>query len=363
MTNRFFVRALAPLAVAAACLLAGCGSTGDTVSNVGLRAETPLPDRAGAVVVDGCVVDPWQRATLATPAARRVLSEVILLCLVPRETGEIGPRDPSARAHLAELAADLKRDGYRVHFGLAFTDESGQRYDGAQTRAFLEDPAWRARLVESLGAVALPADGVELDLQFLPDDARPLVTSLVTELSASLRPARRLGVFVPPSVTIPSDLPGGEAFSRRELAPLVDRMRIMTLDFSEAAPGPTVDPGWAVDAARLALGDARDIDVAYPLYGIDFGPRGKRPTLWHEAVAIAHAAGAPIERGPTGALFVRYVAFGGETHDLWFDDAESTGMALGAWTFDVIPSHVGVLFYGLGAEDPALWDRLASRMP
>ncbi|MBX3220670.1 MAG: hypothetical protein KF795_09135 [Labilithrix sp.] len=365
MTTKRLSRHAACVALALGALV-GCGSdSGGQREEVGLGADTALPSRTASVVVDGCVLDTWTRATLASAGAKRVLrgGEVILLCLVPREDGTVGPRDPSARAALAGLTEDLKRDGYRVHFGVAFTDESGQRYDGAQTRAFLQSPAWRQRLKETLPLVVEPADGVELDLQSLPNDARPFVTALVAELAAVVRPARRLNVFVPPSVTEPSDLPGGEAFSRKELAPHVDRMRIMTLDYSEQAPGPTIDPGWAVDAVRRARGDFLNVDVSYPLYGTDFGPRGRRPVVYHDAIAIAALARAPIERGPTGAPFVSYSAFGGEVHQLWFDDAESTARALGAWSGDVLPLDVGVLFYGLGAEDPALFERLGARMP
>lgn len=348
--------------LAISCFACGSGSGRET-DHVGLGADTMLPARAGSVVVDGCVQDTWTRATLASPATKRVLREVIMLCLVPREDGTVGPRDPSARAALSALAEDLKRDGYRVHFGVAFTDESGQRYDGAQTRAFLANPAWRQRFRETLPFVVEPADGVEIDLQQLPDDARPFVTALIGELAPVVRPQKRLNVFVPPSVTTPSDLPGGNAISRLDLAKYVDRMRIMTLDYSEQDPGPTMEPGWAVDAVRLAKSDFPNVDISYPLYGTDFGPRGRRPVTYHEARAISAIAGAPIERGPTGAPFIRYVAFGGEQHQMWFDDADSTGRALGAWAFDVLPPDVGVLYYGLGAEDPALFDRLSARLP
>lgn len=343
--------------------LSGCAwSSGEETGTVGLRAEGQLAPRAGAVVVDGCVLDTWQRATLARPATKRVLREVVMLCLVPREDGTVGPRDPSARAHLDGLARDLRAEGYRVHFGVAFTDESGQRYDGEQTRAFLANPAWRARFRATLPEVIAPADGVEIDLQLLPNEARSGVTAFMSEIAPLVRPAKRLGIFVPPSVTNPSDLPGGEAFSRTELAPFVDRMRIMTLDYSELEPGPTIDPGWAVDAVRLALSDFASVDVSYPLYGTDFGPRGRRPVTYLEAVGIAAQRGAPIERGPTGAPFVAW-RDGAELHLSWFDDAESTVRALGAWSPDVLPMNVGVLFYGLGAEDPALWDEISARMP
>jgi spore germination protein YaaH len=342
----------------------GCsGPSGESIDRVGLRAETPLPARAGTVVVDGCVLDTWQRSTLELPGARRVLQEVVFLCLVPRLDGTVGPRDPSATNQLALLIADLKHLGYRVNLAVSFTDESGQRYDGVQTAAFLADAAWRTRFRDTLVPAITPADGVELDLQGLPNEARSPVLAMVTEIAAVVRPGKRLGIFVPPSVTSPSDLPGGEAFARPALAQLVDRVRVMTLDFSDHGPGPTIDPGWAVDAARLALRDAPAVDIAYPLYGTDFGPRGPRSTTWLEAIALARSAGVDIQRGPTTAPFLRYSSFGGEPHELWFDDAESTARALGAWSYDVLPQGVGVLYYGLGAEEPSLFERLSTRLP
>lgn len=357
------VATLAAFALSASVGVGCSGSSGEDSDSTAFRAETALPARAGTVVIDGCVIDTWQRATLAGPGARRVLQEVILLCLVPRLDGTVGPRDPSALQHLASLVADLKRDGYRVNFGVAFTDETGLRYDGAQTSAFLASAAWRARFRETLGTVIAPADGVELDLQSLPDEARQNVTALVTEVAQAVRPGKRLGIFVPPSVSVPSDLPGGEAFARIELGRQVDRMRVMTLDFSEQGPGPTIDPGWAVDAVRVAKRDASAVDVAYPLYGQDFGPRGRRPTTYLESIATASIARVPIERGPTTAPFIRYVGYVNEPHEMWFDDTESTARALAAWSYEVLPPDVGILFYGLGAEEPSLFERLGARMP
>jgi spore germination protein YaaH len=358
-------RALAAgaLSMVAATSLGCSSSSGETVNSVALRSETPLPARAGTVIVDGCILDSWQRATLAGPGAKRVLQDVVFLCLVPRLDGTVGPRDPSALQHLAALIADLGTDGYRVSLAVSFTDETGQRYDGPQTRAFLGDPAWRARFVETLGPALTPAVGVELDLQGLPNEARDVITAFVTEVSHAVRPSKRVGVFVPPSVAIPSDLPGGEAFARAALAAQVDRMRIMTLDFSDHGAGPTIDPGWAVDAVRLAKRDAPAVDIAYPLYGTDFGPRANRATTYLEAIAIANVTGSPILHGPTTAPFVRYTAYGNERHELWFDDVDSTASALSAWTYEVLPEDVGVVFYGLGAEQPGFFESLGGRMP
>jgi hypothetical protein len=345
--------------------LAACASpSGEDTSTVGLRAATPLPARHGTVIVDGCMLDTWQRATLASPPTRRVISEVVMLCLVPRLDGTVGPRDPSALAQIDALSKELKGYGYQFDLAMSFTDESGQRYDGQQQKAFMADPKWRAQLTSTLIPLMGPADGIDIDFGGeLPLDARESLTALITEVSNVVRPAKQLAIHVPPSVTNPSDLPNGEAFSRTELAKLVDRMRVMTLDFSIGIPGPTIDPGWAVDAARLALADFPKVDISYPLYGTDFGPHGPRSVTYFEAMGVASATQQPISRGPSGAPWFSFVNEENERHTMWFDDADSTGIALGAWSYEVLPPSVGVVFYGLGAEDPTLFEKLAQRLP
>lgn len=352
---------VASLALASTAL--GCAvDSGEEIDAIGLSSEGALPRREGAVIVDGCVLDTWQRATLASAGAKQLLHEVILLCLVPRADGSVGPRDASAQAALRALVDDLHHDGYRVNLAVSFTDESGERYDGAATAAAIADASFRAHVAASAAEAAAAADGVEIDLQDLPNGARDDVVELTRAFALNVRP-RRLGIFVPPSVSTPSDLPGGDAFAVAELGRLVDRVRVMTLDYSDHDAGPTIDPGWAVDAARLAKASAPGVDLAYPLYGADFGPRGRRAVTWLEATGLAASAHASIERGPTGAPFVAWTSAAGEPHVTWFDDAESTARALAAWSYDTLPSDVGVVFYGLGAEEPGLFDRLAEKTP
>lgn len=350
------------LLIALAGGASGCmGQGSSSIDAVGLAQETPLPDRRGTVLVDGCAIDTFQDAVLASPSTRNVVDEVLLACLVPRNSGELGPQDASARSELARLVATLHGRGYRVSLGLAFTDETGARYDREHTRTLLANAAFRATFPAraTTFATEVRADALDLDLTFAPAASRADVTALTAALSSSARSAKlSLGIFVPPSTAIPSDLPDGEAFDLASLAPLVDRMRVMTVDYSDL-PGPTTDSGWATDAVRVASRNGRSVDVAVPLYGVDFGPRGKRGVSVIEARGLAATYGARLERGPTGALFFRYVA-AGEAHEVWFDDTESTGRALGAFA-ESLPADVGLLYYGFGAEDPTLFSTLAER--
>lgn len=356
-------RRLAALGLALLALSTAIGCNGEgpvPLDAVGLGADTPLPRRKGTLLLDACGLDPWHEATLARPSTRAIAGEVLLLCMVPRDTGALGPADKGARAALERTVASLRSLGYQVSLGVAFTDETGARYDAERTRGLLRDPAFRDALVASLEPLLPKVDAVDLDLMSAPVDARADLTRLVAAVSAKTRQAKKpLGLLLPPSVATPSDLPNGEAFDRAALAASVDRFRVMTLDYSDTTPGPTLDPGWATDAVRLALREQRETAVAVPLYGTDFGPRGPRGVSVLEARGLASTHGAVPRRGPTGALTFSY-AEAGATHEVWYDDAESTGLALGAFATS-LPPEVGVLYYGLGAEDPSLFQQLAER--
>jgi spore germination protein YaaH len=348
---------------------AGCSLNNEPpIKSEGLVDTAPIPRRRSSVISDGCGFDAWQKRALESTATRAYLREVIMLCMVPRQNGDLGPADPVAQQNFQRELNYLRGLGYSPRMGVSFTDESGFSYDGGQTTAWLSDGALRAKYIEQIVARSTWGDGIELDLQQLPERARPFVVTFVTELRSAMDQApgpRRISVLVPPSVTEPSDLPGGEAFDLRRLAPLVDQMRVMTLDFSDKTPGPTIDMGWAVDAIELARSKApsTQLDVSYPLYGVDFGPRGLRGVSFVEARGLADRfAGGRIERAPQGPLYFRYT-FENDFHTVWFDDAASTALGLRAWSYAALPADIGVTFYGFGAEDPALWSTLQTRTP
>jgi len=342
----------------------GCGFENGAVQSLGQGDSPTLVARHGAVIADGCTLDGWQRDVLSSPNAKKVVREVILLCGTPREDGHIGPEDAGARDRLTAIVKGLQTDGYKVRLGVSFTDETGTIYDGTLTAKHLADPLWIATAVDSIVAFGALADGVELDLQRVPATSRTAVTSFVALLAPKLRPARTLGVFLPPSVSEPSDLPDGEAFDVTALAASTDRLRVMALDYSDQA-GPTTDPGWAVDAARLAAkhAGAVPVDVAYPLYGTDFSAHGTRSISFTEAMGFAYVYHATIQRGPTLAPHVDWKDTLGVAHATWFDDATSTLAALRAWDAATLDPNVGVVFYGFGAEDPAHWNTLAGALP
>jgi spore germination protein YaaH len=345
----------------------GCAWEGETVGSVGLAAEVALPQRRGTLLADGCVLDPQQRSSLESPATRRVVQEIILLCLVPQYNGTVAPSDPSARTALGALVGELSALGYSVRLGAAFTDESGQRIDGAQTSRLLSQPGYRDLVAKELRVVVAStgAAGVELDLQQLDANARLDVSDLGRRVATEMASVgKTMGVLAPPSSTSPSDIPGGDAFDLRTLATVASTIRLMTLDYSLPNVGPTMDPGWATDVYRYASANASGarFDVSYPLYGVEFSRRGTRFTTYLEAQGLRSLYGASISRGPTGAKFFAFQAPDGQTNQVWFDDADTTTQALAALA-PALPPDVGVLFYGFGAEDPQLFSRISRQTP
>jgi spore germination protein YaaH len=347
-------------------LVIGCGI--DT-SGKQIQTDTKtIPARQGTVISDGCTLDAWQLETLDTNAAKLVIHDVVLDCLLPHADGTVTPADASAESQLEALVAQLHKMGYRVSLAASFVTDNGYVFDGAQTAKELADTTWVSNVAANIAKIAGNADAVDLDLEQLPASARPNVTQLVAAVGARIRPTRQLNVFLPPSITTPSDVTGGDAFDVTALAPHVDRFRVMTLDFSGNVAGPTIDSGWAVDAYRFASAQASSavFDVSFPLYGNDFttsGSGGIRFTSYLEALGLADTFHVTAQRGATQELVLDYTDEAKNSHELFYDDAQSTLVTLGAWDTKTLPATVGVTFYGFGAEDPALWAAIAEATP
>ena len=315
------------------------------------------------MVVESCQLDPWQTAQLASPSAEAVLQTVILLCPTARDDGTVAPVEAGAQAELAQQVSQIRSMGYRVRLGLTMADELGQPYSQDVMQASLASASWRESVTTAAQAFAKTADGLELELPPPPAASVGDVTSLVAALSKAVGPAA-LAVFVPPGGDS-NDVAGSGAYDLAAIGPLVARLHVETLDYSccAGAAGPTIDSGWAVDVERSASKQtSAPLDVAFPLYGWDFGPSGQRSVTYLEAQGVAASTGAQVSRGPTGALYYDWQDESGGAHETWFDDGTSTSWTLAAWDTTTLQADVGVVFWGLGAEDPALWSTLAQEV-
>jgi hypothetical protein len=361
-------RCVTALALALAIPAIGCGmQSGDPVERFGPNGSDVIPKRRGSVVVEGCTLDGYQRDVLAGAAARAVLQEVVLVCPTLDEAGAVAPADATSRDALTTLVGKLRSEGYRVSLAVGARETNGATPAPTALGRRLMDATFRSQAVASLASIASIADGLELAFPPVDGEARAAVTTFVDALATAIRPQKRLGLFAPPSYSSPSDLPDADTWDLHALAHDLDRVRLMTLDYSccGGAAGPTTDSGWAVQVLRVARAKApsASYDLALPLYGYDFAGSTATPLGFLDAQATAQVHGATPSRLPIGELTFSYGDADGHSHVVIYDDATSLARDLMAWDATTVPGDVGVTFYGLGTEDPALFPRLAGMTP
>jgi hypothetical protein len=343
----------------AVCALAGCNGQSGQVDDFGGLGVLAVPARRGSIAVVSCSLDDGQRAVLESSAVKKLAQDVIFLCFGIDSLGRAQPSSAASRQAFAKETEWVSGLGYRAKVGISLGDPalvSGK--PGAAAR--FASASFRAKVASSVLEVAGYGDGVELDLRRLPDAASGDVTEVIAQIAEAVRPHETLGVLVP------ADGQQGDGVDVEALAVLLDRVRVMTLDYSLGrGPGPTIDSGWAVDSARHALAAAGQtpVDVAMPLYGWRFDASSPNTITSPDAWLLEQKHGATLERALSGAPWFSYSGARGNDEQVWFDDAQSTVLTLAAWPEAVLPAGVGVVFYDLGAEDPGVWKAIEEATP
>jgi len=144
----------------------------------------------------------------------------------------------------------------------------------------LADPAARAAHIASIVSLVLAEgyDGIDIDYeQFAFADGRaswpttqPVWTAFVVELAAALHAqGKLLSITTPPSGTRISDY---WVYNWPGIAADIDRLRIMTYEYSTTRPGPIAPLGWTTEALRYAVSvvPASKVAVGIPTYGRDW---------------------------------------------------------------------------------------------
>ena len=317
--------------------------------------------RSGTVVIESCALDPFQQSALLSDDARAVVSDIVLLCLYIRDDVAT-PTAPADRASVAQVVSLLRQRGYRVQLGV--TTGEPTTLMPSKLDALLRDPARRAVLSSSIADAAKLADGIVIAPPQLASSSEPAFRAWITELAAMV-PSRRVSLFAPPSTMTPSDIPGGDAINVAALRDQLAQVYLMTLDLHccDGQPGPTTSADWISQVAAFAQ-DAyptSSLSITVPLYGTHFGSQNQRPVSYLEAVGIAGHEHIEIVRTNDGTLRFDYQEPGGALAHVYFDDAQSTLQTL-SQVDETVPNSVGVVYYGVGGEDPSLWRTLKERM-
>ncbi len=329
-------------------------------------SPSTLPDsvkkRNGTVVVESCGIDPWQTATLEADDTRAVVGDVILICLYVRD-GIAEPLAPADRASVSAVVASLQQRGYRVQLGVTTGEDptAGQ----STLDSVLADSTRRAALTASISAYAPLANGITVVPPALAAKSEASFRAFVSELSAAV-PNRKISLFAPPQSMTPSDVPAGDAIKLAALANQLSHSYLMTLDLHccDGEPGPTTASDWistVVSFARPQVGTST-LSFSLPLYGTYFGNgQRQRQVSYLEAAGLAAHHHIEVRRhDDTDSLYFTFSEAGGVS-TIYFDDSQSLLRTLSE-VDQQVPAEVGVLYYGLGSEDPALFRNLKERM-
>lgn len=173
----------------------------------------------------------------------------------------------------------------------------------------LSKPASRTQIVNAITETVRinNYDGIDLDFEgfaFVDGSSTwtktaPYWVALVKELSTALRAEKKLLSVSTPYVWNPADRQKGYfVYAWAAIAPYIDRLRIMTYDYSVSRPGPIGPIGWAEKTVKYAVSimPASKVYVGIPGYGRD----------WVTAVAGVCPANVSsvIKSGGKAATFV-----------------------------------------------------------
>lgn len=185
------------------------------------------------------------------------------------------PANPSVP--MAQTVGALRNAG----FTLIPTITDGTKKD--VLAGLLAKPAARAQIVQAITNMVISNnfDGVDLDFEgfaFVDSNktwpkTAPLWTALVRELSATLRAQKKILSVSTPYVLDPAGRQRGYyVYAWADIAPYIDRLRIMTYDYSVSKVGPIGPISWTERTVQYAVKvmPASKVYVGIPGYGRDW---------------------------------------------------------------------------------------------
>jgi spore germination protein len=227
--------------------------------------------------------------------------------------------------------------------GLISTGEGRERHAEALTRL----------------AVQNAYDGIDLDYEAMPGSSRADFSTFVALLADKLHAVRKqLSVTVHAKTSDSSTRNGPASQDYRAIGAAADTVKLMVYSYSwgSSAAGPIAPIDWLEKCVAFATSQipARKIIVGLPWYGYDWlGTKGTS-VIYTEAMATAQRNGVAIGHDVNGEATYSY---SGRT--VYFQDAASYSRKVDA----VLAKHPGIggfAAWRAGAEDPAIWTRVAS---
>lgn len=281
------------------------------------------------------------------------LTEIAPLWYSVRADGTIKQWWPAA---VPGVVQEAHRDGKKV---IALVNNA------SASNGMLTSPAVITASVNNLVAIAKAnhLDGYNIDFEGITGYNAAGLVAFMSALHARLAP---LGMMTTVAVGPRSstNLPLSElsaAYDYIHLAPVVDRMVIMTYDQhgTSTGPGPVAGIGWVKTIVNYALSvgvPPGKILLGIADYGYDWSSGGTQSITAEAALTKAASAGATVRLDSTSQEDTfTYHSAQGAAHTVWVEDAHSLAAKLSL----VAQDHLaGVGLWVLGSEDAGYFSAL-----
>jgi spore germination protein YaaH len=279
-----------------------------------------------------------------------------------RPDGSIGLLDEAHTEVNLQMVRQLQSKGIRVIPHIANYTDGEWTPDNASV--VIRDSALRSAHVRNIVDLVLREgyDGIDIDYESLiAGDRKPLVAFL-TELGAELdKHDKLLAISLQPKDSDKGDGPHNVAQDYAAIGKVVDRVNLMTYDYSysDSGPGPVAPLSWVAEVLDYTTSqiDPRKIVLGNVLLGYDWGHGKGRTVTWEQATDLADEHGADINwDDDSQSPWFRFRGADGQ-HEVWFENAESTALKLA-----LVDEYGlgGAFFWRLGGEDPDTWSRAGS---
>ncbi len=338
------------------------------------KEEVPPPQRPPVVAAWLRGPSGGVRPLVVTIAARiNAYTEISAFSYTIERDGSLTANNPVTDAVLVDFA--------RLN-GIHVVPTVSSTWEATNITRVLKDPVLSAAHIAAIMKVASSplVDGIDLDYENLPPDARQAFTDFVTTLARQLHAqGKNLAVTVPARI---SDNDGCVICLFADYAALgkaADQIRVMAYEFhtKNGPPLPNAPIWWIRRVTQYAVSriPRAKVLLGIHLYAYDWGGADTPAMWWSDVMALKNKYWGEVTlvesdaTGLVGESMLTYTIPGRwcrpwmedcvpkapEKHTVWFVDANYVALA-----WEVVQEYRlgGIVMWRPGGEDPAIWEVL-----
>ncbi|OQY20760.1 MAG: hypothetical protein B6I34_08395 [Anaerolineaceae bacterium 4572_32.1] len=234
-------------------------------------------------------------------------------------------------------------------------------FDGPRIAALLAGDKTRAAHIRAIVDLVerMNYDGIDLDYEALPAEARDDLSAFIEALAAELHArGKLLSMAIHPKTDDNGTWHGPRAQDWPRLGAAVDEFKVMVYDYhwSTSPPGPIAPLDWIDEVliyAEQCLPPAK-VWLGLPFYGYDWSDQKGKGLVWATAQELIKEHQPLTDRDPlSGELNFSYTE-GGTRHTVYIPDARAIAAKMHL-AQERHPHIAGIALWRLGGESAAHW--------